>query len=399
MACCLNITLQFNGDPGLTEFTLGTPSGQYNGADYWNFQISGQWYQIRLDIDINGHCRWELWAIENDVPPPISGTLFAVFPDDQYRKETCSVCPFGPWVPTNKEVILFRVAECGACAPVQERFQQFFNSIKLPEVFEEPDRGFFKCCTPFLVLAKPGGETWENDISSAWFKASDPSDIITFSLTKNGQPTTYTPTPQDFPNEPNAKYATVEWVDVLQSDGAGCYTLTIDYNIQGLTGSIIWGVYFLKPFTIENALRTARLRVFFNLNQEIEGINFTGANVQDTFRFYGFIGRRQPNTEIDNLIYSDRTVRSVVRENLNTYEIETDPLNEDFIKRLTDLYLLSENELFISDYNAHNHSYRYNDLPAIVEEAPEIDYLDPYQRKARLTCKVGDKKKNKRTFY
>jgi hypothetical protein len=60
--------------------------------------------------------------------------------------------------------------------------------------------------------------------------------------------------------------------------------------------------------------------------------------------------------------------------------------------------LLSENELFISDYNAHNHSYRYQDLPVIVTESPEIEYYD-FSREAKLTCIVGDKFKNKRSYY
>jgi surface protein len=102
--------------------------------------------------------------------------------------------------------------------------------------------------------------------------------------------------------------------------------------------------------------------------------------------------------EIDNLIYKNREVKKVKRENLNTYEVITDPTCEEHIKKLTDLYLLSENELFISDYNAHNHSYRYQDLPAVVEESPEITYFD-FARSASLKCIVGDKKKDKRSFY
>ena len=121
--------------------------------------------------------------------------------------------------------------------------------------------------------------------------------------------------------------------------------------------------------------------------------------VEDCIRFYGFIGNRQPNMEIDNLIYQNRVVRSVVRENLDTYEINTDPYTDETIRRLTDLYLLSENDMFISDYNAFNNSYRINDVPVIVQDSPEIDYIDKLQRKAVLTCLVGDKTKNKRTFY
>jgi hypothetical protein len=251
-----------------------------------------------------------------------------------------------------------------------------------------------------LVLAGGGTETWKNDVTSAWIKVSDPADTFSFILEKDDQPvTSYTPTVYEFPNEDNAYYTTIQWRDVLSSEGIGCYTLKVTYDISGVTGDFTWGQYNLQPYTIQNALETARVRVKFNLNQEIEGINFTGANVEDCIRFNGFIGDRQVNTEIDNLIYQDRTVKTVVRENLDQYIISTDPLLPCYISALTDLYLLSENEMWISDYNAHNHLYNILDIPVVVEEAPEIDYLDRWQRRAVLTCTVGLRTKNRRTYY
>jgi hypothetical protein len=280
----------------------------------------------------------------------------------------------------------------------EERIQKKYDAIKLPEVFEEEDRGFFRCCVPELVLADGSGDSWKNDVTSAWIKLSNVSDSVNFTLLKDGQPTIYTPTTTEFVNEPNAFYTTIYWADVLSSDGAGCYSINVEYDISGILGTFTWGIYQLKPYTIENALKTARVRVFLNSYQEIEQIDFTNSMVETSLRFYGLIGMRQPNTEVDNIIYENREVKSVIRENLNSYEIKTDPLKEEFTTKLTDLYLLSENQLFISDYNAHNHSYKINDLQVIVEESPEIIYFD-YARDASLTCKVGDKFKNKRTYY
>lgn len=285
---------------------------------------------------------------------------------------------------------------------IQERFAQVFTTVELPTVkavneFNEP----FRCCdTKRLVLAHSiQNETWKNDITSAWIKLSELTDTIEFKLTKNGENVSYTPTPILFPSEDFAWYTTIRWQDVLNSDGAGCYKLELLYNIQGVEGVITWGIYDLKAYSLETAKYTARLRVKFNLNQTIEGINFTNANVEDTIRFNGFIGNRQPNMEIDNLIYQDRIIKSVVRENLNTYEIKTDPYTSPTLDQLSELYLLSENELYISDYNVFNNSHSILDLPVIVAESPEIDYLEDYQRLAVLTCKVGDKTNNKRTHY
>ena len=285
---------------------------------------------------------------------------------------------------------------------IEERIEATFQAITIPtpaptSSFDEP----FRCCDEkMLVLGHlTETESYKNDITSAWIKLSGASDTVTFTLTKNDVATTYTPTDIAFPNEPFAKYTTIPWRDVLSSDGAGCYKLKLDFNIGGITGTLIWGTYELKAFSLYTAKSTARLRVKFNLKQAIEGIDFTNSNVEDTFRFFGFIGERQANMEIDNLVYQNRQVKSVVRENLSTWQIKTDPYTGPILDQLTELYLLSENELYISDYNQFNNSHKILDIPVIVNDSPEIDYLVEYQRKAVLTCEVVDKNQNKRTFY
>jgi hypothetical protein len=382
------------------SFTWGGKTGIWNNAPYWTWsQDTGSnlyYYTLtKSNTSIPGGCRWEVREVAFLEPDPTNGTLNAyldVLPCGQ---------PVGIYTPIGGKTELFGVTLCrSGCLPLQDRVQRLYKSIKLPVPFQEEDRGWKGCCEcRLLVLAGGPTDTWKNDVSSAWIKLSDPADSVTFVLESNGVPTAYTPPVYAFPKEPDAYYTTIKWRDVLAQDGPGCYELKVSYNISGILGSFTWGEYTLKPYSIQNALQTARIRVKFNLRQEVEGINFTDANVEDTVRFYGFIGQRQPNTEIDNLIYQDRVVKSVVRENLDTWEIITDPIQDCLMHKLTDLYLLSENEMFISDYNVHNHSYRIQDIPVILQESPEIDYLDPFQRSAKLTALVGRKKKNRRTYY
>ena len=307
--------------------------------------------------------------------------------------------PYFGWFSNNVSVKTFTTAECPEdnCGNQDRTFKRY-NSIRLPEIFQEQNRGLKECCCTYQVLGDSTDDAYKNDKSSAWIKLSDSSDTVTFILKKNGVNATYTPTTNLFINEENAKYTTVDWGAVMVSDGVGCYTIEIEYSISGIVGSLIWGTYNLQPYSIQNALHTARVRVIFNGYQEIEQINFSGSQVESTFRFFGYIGNRQPNTEIDNIIYGNREMKRVKRENLNSYEIVTDPSDECITRPLIDLYLLSENQLFISDYNAHNHSYRYQDIPVIVDESPELEYYD-FSRKAKLSCKVTDKFKNKRTYY
>lgn len=280
----------------------------------------------------------------------------------------------------------------------EERIKKEYAAIKLPKTFVEDDRGVIDCCCELLVLAGPSGNSWESDKSSAWVKISDPSDTFQFKLYRESSLASYQPTPNQMAADSSAYYCTIDWAQVISTDGSGCYRLEIEYNISGVTGSVNWAKYNLKAFTINNALGTARIRAHFDGVQEVEGINFTGSDVVSDVRFMGYIGNRQPNMEVDNIIYGNREMKRVIRENLNTYEIITDPLNECIIRPLLDTYLLSENQLHISDYNAHNHSYRYQDIAVIVSESPEVEYYD-FSRKAKLTCKVADKYKQSRTYY
>ncbi|QDP50842.1 MAG: hypothetical protein Unbinned2903contig1001_32 [Prokaryotic dsDNA virus sp.] len=282
----------------------------------------------------------------------------------------------------------------------EERIYRKFDSILLPTIHcVEEDRGFVRCCTPELVLASSlDVASWKNDKTSAWIKLSDVSDTITFTLKKDGIATTYTPTTQSIVRETYGKFTTIDWRSVLASDGIGCYTLELDYSISGLIGSLTWGTYKLKEYSTTTSENTCRVRAFFNSYQEIEQIDFSDTNVESTFRFFGFIGNRQPNMEIDNLIYQNREMKKVIRENLNDYEILSDPICKEFTSKLVDLYLLSENDLYISDYNAHNHDYCIRDKNVIVKESPEIQYFE-YARDAVVTCKVEDKFKDKRSYF
>ena len=399
MCDCLQLTIQATTGPTTYVEPI---TGTFNSAPYWYFTHDGQDIYI-FSLDATGST-W-FYAPQLGLSPFVYG---------RYVPTPATLCPTSglspvPSDPTqgwenlgnfpNLKVFETQGVTCPEdnCGN-QDRTRKYYNSIRLPEVFQEQDRGLKDCCCKYKVLGDASGDTFKNDKTSAWIKLSDTSDTATFVLTKNGVATTYTPTSNVFINESNARYTTIDWGSVVTSDGVGCYKLEIQYNISGIIGTILWGTYELERYSIQNALNTARVRAIFNGYQEIEQINFSGSEVESTFRFCGYIGNRQPNTEIDNIIYQNREMKRVIRENLNSYEIITDPSDECITRPLIDLFLLSENQLFISDYNAHNHSYRYQDIEVIVDESPSVEYYD-FSRKAKVTCKVSDKYKNKRTYY
>ena len=392
MCDCIKVRIQLTTDTVSTDYQLEA-GGTWDTENYWYFEHDGRDFYIFYNSSVT------TWFVSD-----VLGDFSAA--DSRYvRATSCPLAGFSPTDPvlgwTNPNLIFtdFQTLpqDCPKCDQ-EDRTKKSFSSIKLPSDFVEQERGIKDCCCKYLVLASSGSDSFKNDVTSAWIKVSDLSDTYSFKLYKNGVLATYNPTTNTFPEQGDAFYTTIEWKDVLASDGIGCYELQIEYSISGITGTISWGQYTLKEYSIQNALGTARVKARFNSYQEIEDINFTGANVESTFRFFGFIGNRQPNTETDNIIYNNREMKSVIRENLNTYEIETEPTDECITRPLIELFLLSENELFISDYNAHNHSYRYEDIPVIVGESPKVEYYE-LSRKAKLTCTVEDKFKNKRTYY
>ena len=383
---CLKITIQI--EPNIELVYEVNATGTYNGFDTFEFEYFGTTYYIWHSAASPGD-----WNVTDTIGSGASLTSL------KNNNDTCPEAEYPTWTPGT---VTYFKTECtcvdGINCDVEDRHLQEFKSIKLPKVCVDEDRGITDCCCEYLILASASSNSWENDVTSAWIKLSENSDSVDFKLYKNNQLTTYQPTILPITNQENGYYCTIDWFQVLVLDGEGCFKLIVDYAISGISAAFTWGEYKVLPYSIQNALTTARIRAEFDGYHEIEGINFTGSGITSDLRFNGYIGNRQPNMQIDNLIYGNREMRRVIRENLNSYEIMTDPAHKCITQPMVDLYLLSENNLFISDYNAHNHDYCLDDVPVIVKESPEITYYD-FSRKAKVTCIVEDKFKNKRTYY
>lgn len=282
--------------------------------------------------------------------------------------------------------------------PTYNRTKQCFQVIKLPETLPSESYGLKGCCDHYLVLAG-GTEDWQNDVTSAYMKLQLITDSCTFVLKdSDNNNATYQPNKIQCPNDSLGYFATVYWNQVLATDGAGCYTIEVNYSIAGVTGTIEWGTYELKQYSPKNAQMTVRLKAIFNQVNGIENINFSGSNMTDTIRFYGYFGKRQPNLQVDNLIYQDRTIDNVQRENLNVYELNSDPLTVNYTRKILDLYFLSESDLFISEHHPNNHTSEYKNLPVSISETSDIEYLE-LSKYAKIKAKFNDKTRDKLTRF
>jgi len=270
------------------------------------------------------------------------------------------------------------------------RYKQFNKGVKLPEIYVPEDRGIESCCCKFLVWGSPEGIPHKKMFTSAW---KQDVDSVRFYLVKGSQE--YEIAEQTPVLDTAARYCTVDWSFILSEYGSGCYTLKIDYDVSGITGTQVWGQYDLIHYDLYRVRNYVMIRTVLNSSQTIEGINFRGSNVVDCIAFKGFFGRANPNTQVENIIYSNRTSTKVVRENLYEYELETDPLLECLTMPLLDLHFLSENEMYISDFNPMNH-HQYLSKSVIFEVPEKPEYVGNL---AIIKAKFGDKKKDKRSRY
>ncbi len=280
------------------------------------------------------------------------------------------------------------------------RYKNCVNVITLPSGFEEEDRGLKGCCIPCLVLASTSeSESWKNDVLGVHVKLSQISDSVTFIMEDcDGTILTNFGDIGVYPNDNLARGFIYDWKQVLQTYGAGKYKVRVEYNVSGITGGFIWGIYELKNYSIENAKGSVRIWSEFDSYLQTLNIDFTNSNHKDSIRFNGFFGNREPKTDIVNLITKGRKVEKATRENLNTYTLTSDPVSICVTRRVLDFHLLSEDKCLITDHNKYNHDYLIQDKSVVLEESPDVEYLT-FDRKATLIVKFGDRVKNQKSFY
>jgi hypothetical protein len=282
-------------------------------------------------------------------------------------------------------------------SPKKEQVRSKFDT-KLLTKFTLPTNNDDCCDTVFKVFANlDDTSAYKNDITSAWY-LFEGGDVEFKLYLKDGETLANSqPTVSTFANQSNAKYGVVNWSDVLDLDGAGCYVLKVEYTGGMVDNTVVWGTYELAEWTTDNVDGYVNIRSNFNSNQSIEGINFTGSNLTDSLNVLGFFGNRDPKTEVDNVIYNTRLNVKVTRENLNEYTLTTNPVSRLFTRKLLDLHLLSENDCYITDNNAFNHE-QYVYKRVIVLEVPSPEYYQ-FSKYAKITAKFGDKINNTRSFY
>ena len=175
------------------------------GTPYWQFEPliidtnlpSGVFLQLSRGIDGLGN--WAFYIIPAIQNPTLATDIWYEFNDNPsfpgvyptYPNELNGTNAF--W--QNYTVSGFNDVEFGitialceppTCVNHEDRHEQEFKSIKLPKPFTEQNRGWKQdccVCSPMLTLASlTDSESWKNDVTSAWIKLSDPTDVVSFEL-------------------------------------------------------------------------------------------------------------------------------------------------------------------------------------------------------------------------
>lgn len=276
-----------------------------------------------------------------------------------------------------------------------------FTIARLPKDFQEEKR--LKCtpcnsCNQLVLASSTETERYKNDVKGFVISKSSPSDTIAFTMEKNGiviPNLGYTPT---FPNDSLAVGYVFDFKQILITNGIGCYTVKANFTIAGITSEFTKGVFTLKEYSVNSARRTVKIDSEFNSMDTPDNVDFTGSDFRDTLRFNGTFGKRQPKTEIDQLVSVGYKVEKVKQENLNQYTLQTDPINVCMTRQLVDFHLLHADKILISDHNPRNHSYLYLDFSVMMSEEPKFTYLEG-DRRAKLEVLFKDKVLNSTSFY
>lgn len=273
-----------------------------------------------------------------------------------------------------------------------------YVSIVLPQPPIKEDRGTVECCCSYPVYGDlTSSDKWKNDIKLVWERKTNASDTIEWTIEKCGTGLVDNlGTVAVFPNDSLGVGFMYDWNQYLDTYGVGAYTISITFTISGVSNSYAIGTFNLDHYAPEKVDGTILLRAQYNSLNLKESIDFTNSNCIDSLRVPGFFGARDLNTQINNHLDVNRKVIKSTREYLHMFDMEAEPLTDCESVPLR-FMLLNEDNLFLSDFNSHNHE-QFFDVPVVVENLGKPEYL-PQSRFIKLICTFGDRVKQDKVYY
>jgi hypothetical protein len=257
--------------------------------------------------------------------------------------------------------------------PSGERSISYAVKVNLPDS-PPPNRGFSKCCYENTVLADSSdNDPYKNDFSGVFFKRETPSSTCIFKLIDTSTLTEYFLNSdlygifQDFGGvQNNLTFYIVDWRKVLNLLGAGTYQIKKELDISGIPVDVFSNTFTLRPFSIDIADKTVRIDCIQDGRLIKIDTNFKGTGFKTSQRIRGFFGREEHTFEQDNIAQRNYKFVQNTLSNRSEYTFQGLQIPECITSELWN-FILMGNELFISDYNKNNHSYKYELIPVKLE--------------------------------
>ena len=267
------------------------------------------------------------------------------------------------------------------------RTKREVTPVKPPKQFTPDPRELGDCCEPRIVVGHTSTDEYKNDVTGHWMAG----EIVVFELLKSdGTPALVQPATLEFVQQQNMWYCQLNWNDIYNNSGAGCYTLVASVDYAGLNEVITVEKYKLVKFDENVIFDQVRITSVFNAWDVKNGVNFTGTKLVDSIRIGGQFGYNQPNTQVRNYTKTTFSQESITRQDRDSYELRTVLISDRFVKLLR-YHLRHERMCLVSDYCHLNPRYDYKDTPVIVSETPNITYQETGSRKVIVTAKFEDK--------
>ena len=257
--------------------------------------------------------------------------------------------------------------------PSAERTLSYAQRVQLPES-PPPDRGFSKCCYLNLALADlTDTDPYHNDFAGSWFKRELPNSTVDFVLVDVDTATNYAlnsstyGTFVDFGGvQTELSYYIVDWRKVLSLLGTGNYQIKKELTIAGIAVDVFSDTYHLKHFSIEAADKTVRIDTIMDGKLIAKDTDFKNSGYTTSMRLRGFFGRAEYSFEQDNIAKRDYSYMQNTMSSKREYKFQGLQIPECITDELWN-FMLFGSELYISDYNGNNHSYKYELMPVKLE--------------------------------
>lgn len=257
--------------------------------------------------------------------------------------------------------------------PAAERTISYAQRVTLPDA-PPPDRDFSKCCYVNIVFGDLGDtDPYHNDYTGSWYKRQLPNTTVDFKLYNVNTAATYAlndatyGTFVDFGGvQTELTYYIVDWRKVLSLLGEGNYQIKQELTIAGISVDIYSDTFTLKQFSIAKADGTVRIDTIMDGKLIAKDTDFNNSGYKTSMRLRGFFGRAEYSYEQDNLAKRDYSYMQNTMSSKREYKFQGLQLPECITDQLFNFVLFGA-ELFISDYNGNNHSYKYEVLPVKLE--------------------------------